>query len=65
MKVAERLIDGFLERFGIRKRLDSANAQQLVDLRELQKLHGAFLKNFIDQRNQGHVCSINPYVAVD
>lgn len=51
MKVAERLIDGFLERFGIRKRLDSANAQQLVDLRELQKLHGAFLKNVIDQRN--------------
>jgi hypothetical protein len=63
MQETERVVDGLVERLGIRKSLGGHGIEKLVEQRELQNVHGAFLKGLLDQSGRGYLASIDPDIA--
>jgi hypothetical protein len=63
MQETERVIDGFVKYLGIRKRLGGYGIEKLIQLRELQNIHGAFLQDLLDQRDWGYVAGVDPDIA--
>ena len=63
MQEAEWVLDSFLERLVIRKRLRRFSIEKLVNFRNFQNFQGALLQEVFHQREIGLLASFDPDVA--